>query len=253
MNTTTAVLLPSHTLTHSDWMRLAETEYQRMGDLITSLSVNDWSQPTDCPQWDVREMVAHVVGAAESSASIRESVRQMRAARRWCHLNDAPLVDGLSHIQVSLHESDSPTQLTDRYLSIWPTALRRRTAMPRPLRSMVRMKVEVPGIHESWTLGYLNDCIYTRDTWMHRIDLSRATQRDPELSQDHDGLIVAEIVSEWSRRHGQPFTLELTGPAGGSFHAGSDGPSISMDAIEFTRVLSGRLPGDGLLAAKVPF
>lgn len=252
MSTTTAVN-PAQSLTHADWMHLAQTEYQRMGDLITSLSPEDWSQPTECPDWDVREMVAHVVGAAESSASIRESFSQMRAARSWCKSHNEDLVNGLSHVQVSRHASDSPEQLTDRYEAIWPSALRRRTAMPRPLRSLVRMKVEVPGIQESWTLGYLNDCIYTRDTWMHRIDLARTTGRDLVLSHDHDGRIVADIVREWGMRHGQQFTLELSGPAGGTFHVGDDGPSISMDAIEFTRVLSDRVPGEGLLATKVPF
>jgi hypothetical protein len=60
-------------------------------------------------------------------------------------------------------------------------------------------------------------------------------------------------VAEWARRHGQPFTLELTGPAGGVFTQGSDGESISLDAIELCRIFSGRGVGGGLLTQEVPF
>ncbi len=64
-------------------------------------------------------------------------------------------------------------------------------------------------------MGYLLDVILTRDPWMHRVDIARATGRDLVLTPEHDGRIVADVVAEWARRHGQPFTLTLTGPAGG--------------------------------------
>ena len=63
-------------------------------------------------------------------------------------------------------------------------------------------------------------------------------------------------MAEWARRHGQPFTLHLTGPAGGTFTGGgpsATGPVIDMDAVEFCRTLAGRAPGDGLLTTIVPF
>lgn len=68
------------------------------------------------------------------------------------------------------------------------------------------------------------------------------------------------MVQEWSWRHRQTFTLELTGPAGGHWGAGAGthGPVIRLDAADFCRTLSGRpLPGGqlrtGLLATSVPF
>jgi hypothetical protein len=97
------------------------------------------------------------------------------------------------------------------------------------------------------------DVIYTRDTWMHRGDVSRAVGRDPVLTADHDGRIIADVVAEWSRRHDQPFTLTLTGPAGGTFVAGDGGEHIQLDAVEFCRILSGRAEGAGLLSTEVPF
>ena len=47
--------------------------------------------------------------------------------------------------------------------------------------------------------------------------------------------------------------LTLTGPAGGSLVAGVDGEELTLDAVEFCRILSGRAPGEGLLGPAVPF
>jgi hypothetical protein len=124
--------------------------------------------------------------------------------------------------------------------------------MPAPLRRM-RMKVDPPFDAERWRLGYLMDVIYNRDCWTHRVDISRAIGRDPVLTQEHDGRIVADVVSEWARRHGRPFTLTLAGPAGGSYVAGDGGEQMELDAVEFCRILSGRAQGTGLLTTEVPF
>lgn len=106
---------------------------------------------------------------------------------------------------------------------------------------------------ETWRLGYLLDIILTRDPWMHRVDIAGATGREMELTSQHDGRIIADVVAEWSRRHSQPFTLTLTGPAGGTYVAGDGGERLTIDAIEFCRTLSGRTSGSGLLAQEVPF
>jgi hypothetical protein len=93
---------------------------------------------------------------------------------------------------------------------------------------------------------------------MHRLDLARATGRPPILTPDHDGVIVADVVAEWARRHGQPYRLNLTGPAGGSWSSGLGGEEIAIDAADFCRVVSGRPGPDGdrpggLLVTQVPF
>jgi hypothetical protein len=114
------------------------------------------------------------------------------------------------------------------------------------------MKESVGGEPETWRIGFLLDTILTRDPWMHRVDIARATGIDLVLTSEHDGRIIADVVAEWARRHGQPFTLTLTGPAGGHYTAGA-GEDITIDAVEFCRILSGRAPGTGLLTQEVPF
>jgi hypothetical protein len=146
----------------------------------------------------------------------------------------------------------TPDDIVARFERAAPRSVRARRRMPALLRRM-HMKVDPPFDAERWRLGYLMDVIYTRDCWMHRGDISRAVGREPVLTSEHDGRIVTDAVAEWARRHGQPFTLELTGAAGGTYVAGDGGEHIELDAVEFCRILSGRDKGTGLLSTEVPF
>jgi hypothetical protein len=101
-------------------------------------------------------------------------------------------------------------------------------------------------------LKYLLDVGFTRDVWAHRIDIHVAIDRPINLTADHDGRLVADIVAEWASIHGQPFELVLDGPAGGKFSHGADGERIEIDVVNFIRMLTGRLPATGVLANPLP-
>ena len=62
-------------------MRLAEMEYQRVTDAVDALEPEDWTRPTDCTEWDVRQLVAHITGQAKLLSTPLEMVRQTRAAK----------------------------------------------------------------------------------------------------------------------------------------------------------------------------
>jgi len=127
-------------------------------------------------------------------------------------------------------------------------AVKARRRVPALLRN-----APIPTSGDRMTLGTLLDVILTRDCWMHRVDVCRATGLAPVLTEGHDGRLVAEVVREWADRHGQPFTLRLAGAAGGTFVNPPGGPEIELDAVEFCRTLSGRSAGEGLLATEVVF
>jgi uncharacterized protein (TIGR03083 family) len=237
-------------LSRSDWAILAETEYGRFVDLARSLAADDWSKPTDCPAWDVRAVAGHVLGMMEFASSIREMFHTARAGKKLA--GDRPLIDGMTEVQVAERAHLTVPELLDRLATMGPRAARVRHRRPAPLRWLPTPQ-EVDGAKETWRLGYLFDVILTRDPWMHRIDVARATGRPLVLTADHDGRIVADVVAEWARRHGQPFRLTLEGPAGGRFASGDGGEEITIDAIEFCRILSGRGTGTGLLTRAVPF
>jgi hypothetical protein len=97
-----------------------------------------------------------------------------------------------------------------------------------------------------------------RDVWIHRFEIAEATGRDPSINRDIDDVILGGVVAEWCERHGEAVDLVLTGPLGGHFASGTDGPGIRMDAIDFCRVLAGRPPRQPapqcrLLETLVPF
>lgn len=244
-STATSTLRPA--LERGAAMRLAATEYERFLGQLQRLSAEDWAKPTDCPAWDVKAVAGHVTGMAEMSASFVEQARQMRTAGK----SDGLFIDALTALQVAKHASSTPGDLVRRFAEIGPKAARGRRRVPGPVRRFATMQETVAGKDERWAMGYLVDVILTRDTWMHRVDIARATGRELELTADHDGVLVADVAAEWARRHGQPCSLVLAGPAGGSWSWGGGGPVVEHDAIEFCRGLSGR--GAAAFQTEVPF
>jgi uncharacterized protein (TIGR03083 family) len=236
-------------IAHDQAMRMAITEYQRTIDAWDELSEADWTRPTDCPAWTVHQIAVHVYGMARMAASPLEMMRQNRAA---ASLGGG--IDNLTAHQVEKYGELEPAELVVAMRAVAPKAARGRRRIPSFVRSRALSERQVvDGVEEVWTIGFGSDVIFTRDPWMHRADLARATGRPMNVSADHDGVIVDGVVREWADRHGQPFDLTLTGPAGGHWSEGTGGEVIEMDAVDFCRVLSGRGTGDGLLATKVPF
>ena len=236
---------------HGEAMGLQAIELDRAIALLRSLDTEDWLTPTVCPDWDVRQMWLHVLGACEAGASMRENAHQMLAARKRQKELGVPLEAGLSGVQVAERTDLSPAELVDRLVTVAPKTVKGRSRTPRPMRA-VKIAVDAPVV-EKWSVGYLVDIIYLRDAWMHRVDTARATGKELVLTPEHDGRIVADIVAEWARRHGEPFTIELTGPAGGTFTSGAGGEPMVLDAVEFCWLLAGRGEATGLLTTIVPF
>src|SRR5262249_20113617 len=143
----------------------------------------------------------------------------------------------------------SNTDLVTQLNSVGPQAVKGRWGTPPPARYL-----PIPfGPPIGWKpLKYLLDVGFTRDVWWHRIDICGATGRAMSLPADHDGRPVADIVAELADLHGQPFDLVLEGPAGGKFTSGVNGERVEIDAIDFIRTLSGRLPGSGVLSHPLP-
>jgi uncharacterized protein (TIGR03083 family) len=240
---------------HEEAMQLQGDELERTLRLLRDLDAEEWTTQTECPDWDVHAMYLHVLGACEAGASMRENVHQLLRARSHRKEQGGPLEAGLSHVQVEERRELSPAQLVERLTAVAPRTVKGRRRTPGLVRNHAKMAIDGP-VHETWKMGYLIDTIYLRDLWMHRVDACHVLGRPVELSAEHDGRIVADVVGEWARRHGRPFTLELTGPAGGTFAHQPDDPDaeqISLDAVEFCRTLAGRADATGLLTTIVPF
>jgi uncharacterized protein (TIGR03083 family) len=239
----------------TDAREVALAAYDALITLLDGLGPDAWSRPTECPGWTVADMVGHLIGAAQAGASKRAMMRQMIWGIRHRREFDGNTMDAFNALQVAEHRDLTPVQRVAALRALAPRAVAGRMATPSWLRRRAfgtDQTGSTAGFPESVTVGHLVDVVYTRDTWLHRVDIARATGCELPLGWV-DGRIVEDVVAEWIGRHDQPVRLTLTGPAGGQFSHGDDGPEIALDAIEFCRVLSGRECGSGLLAWKVLF
>jgi uncharacterized protein (TIGR03083 family) len=251
MMTTTVNVNTIAPIGHEEAMKITAVEFGRMLDAARALDPSDWACPTDCTEWDVRAMLLHMLGTAESNASMRETVHQIRHGKRlFKEIGGHHWVDGVNEIQIRERSSLTNEQIVDRYGVVIPKAVNTRRRTPRLVRALPVLDLPEPFGRER--LGYLLDMGYTRDVWMHRVDLAQATGRPMTLTPEHDGRIVADIVREWDDVYGHAFDVELEGPAGGRFVSGTGGEHLTIDAIEFLRILSGRGSGTGLLANVFP-
>jgi uncharacterized protein (TIGR03083 family) len=242
--------MSTDTIRRSEARELAEREFVRFADVVASLTPEEWATPTDCTGWDVRRMALHVLGSADAQASVREFAHQLRRGKPLNkEIDSHHWVDGLNELQIRERDHLSNDELVALLQAVGPKAVKGRWGTPPPMRYL-----PLPfGPPIGWKpLKYLLDLGFTRDVWAHRIDIHAVIDRPMQLTADHDGRLVADIVAEWASIHGEPFELVLDGPAGGKFSQGVDGERVEIDAIEFIRVLAGRRPGTGVLSHQLP-
>src|SRR3954463_12187053 len=108
--TSTPPRAAARSLTYAQWMRAADEERTRLLRLLGGLPDDRGRPPPDCDRWSVRDIVAHLAGAAASTATVRELVRQARLGRRLGSEGD--LVDRMNRIQVGERSGLSTAALT---------------------------------------------------------------------------------------------------------------------------------------------
>lgn len=249
MTTTDVRSIPR--IKHREAMQIAAVENQKFAAAVRDLRPDDWAKPTDCARWDVHGLVAHVIGSAAGQASPREFARQVRTGKPIVKEIGAEFWwDGMNELHVRERQGRSVDELRDEWEKNSARALRARRRLPRPIAWLPLINLPAPVGRKP--VSYLFDMGFTRDVWMHRVDLAKAAGTEFDADAEHDGRIVADMVAEWAETHGEPFDLVLTGPAGGHYTSGENGEHVEMDALEFFRILAGRRSGDGVLKNPLP-
>jgi uncharacterized protein (TIGR03083 family) len=238
-------------INHREGMALAEVEYRRFADVLGQLQPDDWSKQTVNADWNVKQLVAHNLGFAEGNASFPVFFKAMRAGKKRAKEKGYDhFVHGMNEVQVEEREHLHSDELVSGWSEMWPKALKGRRRFPPFLRWM---PLDFGPVIGKQPIGsYLMDRCYTRDTWMHRIDICRAVGLEPVLTPEHDGRIIEDMVAEWTRLYGLSVTVHLEGPAGGTFVGGEGGEELTIDAVEWIWILSGRGTGTGLLEKELP-
>ena len=214
---------------------LAESQNRALLHTLYPLDDAQWSAPTDCEGWSVKDIASHILGWADSLVSFKETRSQLgQAFRRRKELGN--ILDAQNEVQAEAGRRISTEELLLRMEEALPRMVKRRAALGRYAKYV---PIWGPPFGFS-NLGYLCNVIFTRDVFMHRIDIARATSTELELGPSEER-IVADIAREWGRNEGGSVRLELTGPAGGSYVAGSSPHAkLTADAVEFCRFLAGR-------------
>jgi uncharacterized protein (TIGR03083 family) len=159
----------------ADAPALATEEYAALLATARTLEPGAWSAPTDCAGWTVRDVGAHVTGAAEEGARLPVLLRHyVRAVTRDPHRE---VVDSVNDQQLSDRAGHTPAQLIEELERLAPLAIRGRQRVPALMRR-IRMPAAA-GALPGDMLGYLLDVIYTRDLWMHRGSTSHGRPARP--------------------------------------------------------------------------
>jgi len=139
---------------------------------------------------------------SDTESMARTEYARMGAATKVSKAAGGPMIDALTAKQVADHADLSTDDLIARVDEIGPRAARWRAKASWVFRKMP-MKEEVGDKTETWKMAFLLDTILTRDPWMHRIDIARATGRDVELTAEHDRRHSPAGFDARARLHGR--------------------------------------------------
>lgn len=230
----------------TDAVEIARAELAALSSTVQGLGPGDFARSTDCEGWTVRDIVAHLTGALDEAVHPHVQARHMVMAKT--RLRRVPVADALTHQQVADRAERSDSELARELAELAPRVPRARARVPQLLR---KLPFPDPGALPGDNLGYLLDVIYSRDVWMHRIDISRAIAR-PMPHSDAEDAIVEQVVRDLQRGWSGPsFTLVLTGRVEGSWLVGNEGDedqTVTEDCVALCRLLSGRSDETSLAA-----
>ena len=222
--------------TSGEWAELARAVDDHLLATLTSLSEDDWHKRTECEPWAVRDVVAHLVGWQEAIISPREFVRQTVRGYRTRKAHNGNPLDAQNQVQVDEGASLSPAELLERFRALTPKFQKAKQRFAS-IGWAIPLKQNFSG---TWvTVRYAMTAIFARDHFMHHIDIHTATGR-PFQPNEADVRIAHDAIREWAEQADADVTLELSGPAGGTFVRRSGATTISADAIGFCRLIAGR-------------
>lgn len=224
--------------------RLLSTEFERFMALVESLGPGDWDRPTACTAWSVRDILAHQAGGYAAGSGYKETLRQLMKNRPQ---RGQLLEDAINTTQLVERAGRTPAELIAELRQVGPVGIQKWSYQFR-LAKLVGIPHPVPG----WlSIRHLLWVIHSRDTWMHRLDICRATGRNFVQTAGHDGRIAALVILDTARLFnrrpvGGTIVFDLTGNSGGSWSVGSGESTarIRMDVLDFNIFASGRYSYD---------
>jgi uncharacterized protein (TIGR03083 family) len=230
--------------------QLLAVAFGRFMALAESLNDNDWDRPTACTAWSVRDILAHQAGGYATGAGYTEMFRQLMNKPAPGQLPE----DAMNARQLAKRAGRTPAELLAELRRVGPSGIQKWSYQFR----FAKLWGIPHGVAGWLTIRHLMWVIHSRDTWMHRLDICRATGRPFEQTADHDGRIVALVMRDVGkalapRLDGKALLFHLTGTSGGDWQVGSGAPAaaVQMDALDFNIFASGRFTREEALERAV--
>ncbi|MQB01013.1 MAG: maleylpyruvate isomerase family mycothiol-dependent enzyme [Actinobacteria bacterium] len=218
-----------------DARRVARYQLEEILAVFRDLTDEEWEMESDCEGWTVHDVAAHLLGWAEAVLSPPKLVRQLLASQRL-RKEKGNVTDASNHLQVEARRAIPHGELLARMEIVLPRMLRRRSSLAR----FARYVPYYDGFLGTTNVGFIMNAIFSRDTFMHRADISRPLGREMVLGDD-DRRLLEDVVRDWARRSDARLMLHLTGPAGGDYLTSSDAAAdVTVGAVDFGRILTRR-------------
>jgi uncharacterized protein (TIGR03083 family) len=218
---------------------LLEVELKRFLEVVETLDDADWNRPTACSTWRVRDILAHQAGSYASATSYGGLVRDATAKPQEGQLME----DVINNLQVSERANKTPSEMIAELKAAAPRAMQ-NWAYHFRLPKLFSVPHAVIG---KLSLRHLMWVIHSRDTWMHRLDICRAVNRDFVQTAEHDGRIAALVMRDVDTQlartwNGGALLFDLSGTAGGVWTVGAGElmAAVQMDVLDFNILASGR-------------
>lgn len=219
--------------------QIANFELNQVLSLLEQLDGEDWTQPTDCTEWNVHDMTAHLAGACAGWASWGQFLRQV-VLNPHMRQTDVP-VDAINKRQLQDRAGKAPQALIDELRAVGATAVRTRRNLPGVIR---RLRIDAKPMPGKMSFAYLVDVIYPRDQWMHRMDICRATGKTLVITPAHDERLLDLVMLDVAETLGGeiPVQVNITGGLTTSYCFGDGEPQaeLNIDFHEFNRRASMR-------------
>lgn len=216
--------------------RVGTAEMAAFDALLGELAPDEWRRPT-ASGWTVHEMVAHVVGQQAESARPWTIGGKIRAARR--RFPEMSSLDAHNALQIEEFGPLAAAELHRRLVPLGPKAVRSRRRTPSFVRRQGTQRYFPEESLVEPNLGYVIDVLSNRDTWMHRVEIARATGR-PFVPGEHDADVVAQVVRDLAAGWAAPsITLNL-GAARWILGDGDPVADVRAEMLDYLWLLSGR-------------
>lgn len=223
--------------------QIGAVEVQAVLNLLEQLEGEDWTRRTDCTQWNVKDMAAHLAGACAGWASWGQFFRQTILNPRI--FRTVVTVDAINKRQLEDRKNQSPQDHIAELREVGLKAVRTRKNLPEILRRIPIPAQPMPGM---MSLAYLVDVIYPRDQWMHRMDICRATGKTLVINPKHDGRLLDLVALDIARTLAGKVSIgvNVTGAVTASYRFGSSDPQaeIDIDFLALNRRASMRITAD---------